>query len=86
MGTTILVRIKYKKPSKKRASGGLLSRGALTLVGETGPELVMGGNVYSATRTARMSGAGVTLNVYPQTTADDPVALARALGWQLATR
>ena len=64
----------------------MLSRAGLTLVGETGPELMAGGNVYSATRTARMSGAGVTLNVYPQTTADDPVALARALGWQLATR
>lgn len=76
---------KTKKP-KKRASGGMLSRTALTLVGETGPELIMGGNVMSATRTARTGGAGVTLNVYPRTTADDPVALARALGWQLATR
>jgi hypothetical protein len=57
-----------------------------TLVGETGPEMIVGGNVLSATKTARMNGAGVTLNVYPQTTADDPVALARALGWQLATR
>lgn len=75
---------------RNRASGGLLNRAGLTLVGETGPELIMGGptgaQVMSATRTARMSGAGVTLNVYPQTTADDPVALARALGWQLATR
>jgi hypothetical protein len=78
---------KGKKPKKKkRASGGMLSRSGFTLVGETGPELIAGGNVISATRTARMSGAGVTLNVYPQTTADDPVALARALGWQLATR
>jgi hypothetical protein len=77
---------KGKKSNKKRASGGMLSRSGFTLVGETGPELIMGGNVMSATRTARMNGAGVTLNVYPQTTADDPVALARALGWQLATR
>jgi hypothetical protein len=69
-----------------RVSGGRLSRSGLTMVGETGPELVMNGQVYSGTRTARMSGSGVTLNVYPQTTADDPVALARALGWQLATR
>lgn len=77
---------KSKGKSKKRASGGRLTPGMLTLVGETGPELIMGGNVVSASRTNRMSGAGVTLNVYPQTTADDPVALARALGWQLATR
>lgn len=69
-----------------RASGGPLSRSGLTMVGETGPELVMNGQVYSATRSARMNGAGVTLNVYPRTSADDPVALARALGWQLATR
>ena len=69
-----------------RVSGGRLSRSGLTMVGETGPELLMNGQVYSATKTARMNGAGVTLNVYPQTTADDPVALARALGWQLATR
>lgn len=72
--------------TRRRASGGMLSRAGLTLVGETGPELIDGSNVLSATRTARMSGSGVTLNVYPQTTADDPVALARALGWQLATR
>lgn len=77
---------------KARASGGPLpGRGALTLVGETGPELITSGpngaQVMSATRTARTAGAGgVTLNVYPQTTADDPVALARALGWQLANR
>ena len=64
----------------------MLSRAGFTLVGETGPELIAGGNVFSATRSARMNGSGVTLNVYPQTTADDPVALARALGWQLATR
>lgn len=72
---------------KNRVSGGALATSGLTLVGETGPELLMGnGQVVSASRTNRMSGAGVTLNVYPQTTADDPVALARALGWQLATR
>ena len=81
-----LPRVKRPPRKKKRASGGPLSRAGLTMVGETGPELIAGGNVYSATRTARMSGAGVTLNVYPQTTADDPVALARALGWQLASR
>ena len=73
--------------NSRRASGGPLSRAGFTLVGETGPELIAGGNVFSATRSARMNAAGgVTLNVYPQTTADDPVALARALGWQLATR
>jgi len=75
------------KVDYNRVSGGRLSRSGLTMVGETGPELILGGNVMSATRTARMSGSnGVTLNVYPRTTADDPVALARALGWQLATR
>ncbi len=77
---------KQKIKIKKAANGARLSRSGLTMVGETGPELLMNGQVYSATKTARMSGAGVTLNVYPQTTADDPVALARALGWQLATR
>jgi hypothetical protein len=82
---------KNKVYLQKRVSGGPLnlSRGAMTLVGETGPELIMPGvngpEVMSATRTAR-AGGGVTLNVYPQTTADDPVALARALGWQLANR
>ena len=76
-----------RRSNRRRASGGPLSRSGFTLVGETGPELIAGGNVFSATRTARMNAAGgVTLNVYPQTTADDPVALARALGWQLATR
>jgi hypothetical protein len=74
------------KVDYNRVSGGRLSRSGLTMVGETGPELIMGGQVMSATRTARTGGAGVTLNVYPRTTADDPVALARALGWQLATR
>jgi hypothetical protein len=75
-----------RRGGRRRASGGPLTPGMFTLVGETGPEMIVGGNVISATKTARMSGAGVTLNVYPQTTADDPVALARALGWQLATR
>lgn len=76
-----------RRSNRRRASGGPLSRSGFTLVGETGPELIAGGNVLSATKTARMNAAGgVTLNVYPQTTADDPVALARALGWQLATR
>ncbi|NDB19071.1 MAG: hypothetical protein EB027_07430, partial [Actinobacteria bacterium] len=75
------------KVDYKRVSGGRLSRSGLTMVGETGPELVMNGQVFSATRTARMGSAGgVTLNVYPRTTADDPTELARALGWQLATR
>lgn len=70
-----------------RVSGGRLSRSGLTMVGETGPELIANGEVYSATRTARMGSAGgVTLNVYPRTTADDPTELARALGWQLTTR
>ena len=77
---------KQKIKIKNMASGGRLSRSGLTMVGETGPEMILNGQVMSATKTARMSGAGVTLNVYPQTTADDPVALARALGWQLATR
>jgi hypothetical protein len=75
-----------RRGGRRRASGGPLTPGMFTLVGETGPEMIAGGNVLSATKTARMNGAGVTLNVYPQTTADDPVALARALGWQLATR
>jgi hypothetical protein len=75
-----------RRGGRRRASGGPLTPGMFTLVGETGPEMIVGGNVMSATKTARMNGAGVTLNVYPQTTADDPVALARALGWQLATR
>jgi len=80
------IKDKKLKIDYNRVSGGRLSRNGLTMVGETGPELLMNGQVYSATKTARMNGAGVTLNVYPQTTADDPVALARALGWQLATR
>lgn len=82
--------IPRKPKSKKRASGGFLSStpGALTLVGETGPEYVTrDGLVLSGSRTQRMGSAGgVTLNVYPRTSANDPVELARALGWQLATR
>jgi hypothetical protein len=81
---------KPKRKSKGRASGGLIAMrpGALTLVGETGPELLMSnGQVISGSRTQRMGSAGgVTLNVYPRTSADDPTELARALGWQLATR
>lgn len=77
---------KQKIKIKNMASGGRLSRSGLTMVGETGPEMIVNGQVMSATRSARTGGAGVTLNVYPRTTADDPVALARALGWQLATR
>jgi len=78
--------LKKRNRAIGRVSGGPLSRSSLTLVGETGPELIMGNRVISATRTNRTSAGNVTLNVYPQTTADDPVALARALGWQLATR
>lgn len=75
------------KNKKGKVSGGRLTPGMLTLVGETGPEMVVDGMVNSASRTNRLGGgAGVTLNVYPRTTADDPDALARALGWQLATR
>lgn len=79
-----------RRSSRGRASGGFLSSvpGSLTLVGETGPEYVTAdGLVLSGSRTQRMGRAGnVTLNVYPRTTANDPVELARALGWQLATR
>lgn len=81
---------KPKKKGKGRASGGFLASapGALTLVGETGPEYVTReGLVLSGSRTQRMGSAGgVTLNVYPRTSANDPTELARALGWQLATR
>ena len=71
-----------------RASGGMLSPNMLTLVGETGPELVMGGKVHSATRTNRMGGGqgmNITVNAVGAA-ADDPMLLARQLGWQLATR
>lgn len=81
---------KPKSKGKGRASGGFLATGpgALTLVGETGPEYVTrDGLVLSGSRTQRIGSAGgVTLNVYPRTSANDPVELARALGWQLATR
>jgi hypothetical protein len=77
-----------KKP-KKRASGGYMTPGALTLVGETGPELIVGGKVNSATRTSRMGGGvagmNITINAHGAA-ANDPVLLARELGWQLATR
>jgi hypothetical protein len=72
----------------KRASGGMLTPGALTMVGETGPELIMGGKVMSATRTNRMGGGqgmNITVNAVGAA-ADDPMLLARQLGWQLATR
>ena len=71
-----------------KASGGYLTPGALTMVGETGPELVVGGKVSSATRTSRM-GAGAGMNITVNAVgaaANDPVLLARQLGWQLATR
>jgi hypothetical protein len=74
---------------QNRASGGLLTPGALTLVGETGPELIVGGKVNSATRTSRMgagaAGMNITINAHGAA-ANDPVLLARELGWQLATR
>ena len=71
-----------------RASGGMLTPGALTMVGETGPELIMGGKVMSSTRTNRMGGGqgmNITVNAVGAA-ADDPMLLARQLGWQLATR
>lgn len=72
---------------KNRASGGRL--GAMTLVGETGPELVVGNQVMSGTRTARLGGRGGTTNITINATgaaANNPQLLARELGWQLATR
>jgi hypothetical protein len=62
----------------------------MTLVGETGPELLVGNQVMSATRTNRMGrrGGGVT-NITINATgaaANNPQLLARELGWQLATR
>jgi hypothetical protein len=72
----------------KKVSGGVLRAGALTLVGETGPELIMGGKVSSATRTANMGG-GAGMNITINATgaaANDPALLARELGWQLSTR
>jgi hypothetical protein len=72
----------------KRASGGMLTPGMLTMVGETGPELIVGGKVNSGTRTSRMGGgAGMNITVNAVgAAADDPMLLARQLGWQLATR
>ena len=72
----------------KKVSGGMLTPGMLTMVGETGPELIVGGKVHSATRTNRMGAAGgmnITVNAVGAA-ADDPMLLARQLGWQLATR
>jgi hypothetical protein len=72
----------------KKVSGGMLTPGMLTMVGETGPELIMGGKVNSSTRTNRMGAAGgmnITVNAVGAA-ADDPMLLARQLGWQLATR
>jgi hypothetical protein len=75
-------------PFANKVSGGMLTPGMLTLVGETGPELIMGGKVSSATRTNRMGGgAGMNITVNAVgAAADDPMLLARQLGWQLATR
>ncbi len=84
---------KKKKKTKGKASGGMLSPGVVTMVGETGPELIMasrsGMNVLSGTRTQRMGGAAgvtnITINAV-RGAADDPRLLAREIGWQLATR
>ena len=76
----------YKIANK--ASGGRLTPGMLTMVGETGPEMIVGGNVMSGTRTARArgaSGTNITINA-TGAAADNPQLLARELGWQLATR
>ena len=73
---------------KNAANGGYLTPGAFTMVGETGPEMIVGGKVSSATRTSRM-GAGAGMNITVNAVgaaANDPVLLARQLGWQLATR
>ena len=75
-------------PFANKVSGGMLTPGMLTLVGETGPELIMGDKVMSATRTNRMGGGqgmNITVNAVGAA-ADDPMLLARQLGWQLATR
>jgi len=75
-------------PFANKVSGGMLTPGMLTLVGETGPELIVGGKVHSATRTNRMGAQGgmnITVNAVGAA-ADDPMLLARQLGWQLATR
>lgn len=71
-----------------RVSGGRLSPGQLTMVGETGPELIVGGKVLSGTRTSRLGG-GAGMNITINATgavADNPQLLARELGWQLSTR
>ena len=75
-------------PFANKVSGGMLTPGMLTLVGETGPELIVGGKVHSATRTNRMGGGqgmNITVNAVGAA-ADDPMLLGRQLGWQLATR
>jgi len=77
----------YKVENK--ASGGMLTPGAFTMVGETGPEMVVGGaNVMSATRTKHLgaqAGMNITINA-SGAAANNPQLLARELGWQLATR
>jgi len=93
LGTTQANVYAHRNPLPKghtvanRASGGYLTPGALTMVGETGPELVMGGKVNSSSRTNRMGSAGMNITINAVgAAANDPVALARELGWQLATR
>lgn len=77
----------YKVENK--ASGGMLTPGAFTMVGETGPEMIVGGaNVMSATRTKHLgaqAGMNITINA-SGAAANNPQLLARELGWQLATR
>ena len=74
---------------ENRASGGKLTPGAFTMVGETGPEMIVGGaNVMSATRTKHLGAQGgmnITINA-SGAAANNPQLLARELGWQLATR
>lgn len=70
---------------RNRLSGGPL--GPLTLVGEGGPELIVGGakgTVLSGTRTNQYS-PNITINAYGAS-ADNPQMLAREIAWQLATR
>jgi hypothetical protein len=76
---------------ENKANGGALTPGAFTLVGETGPEMIVGGaggSVMSATRTKHLgaqAGMNITINA-SGAAANDPQLLARELGWQLATR
>jgi hypothetical protein len=70
---------------QNRLSGGRLA--PLTLVGEGGPELIVGGatgTVLSGTKTNQYS-PNITINAYGAT-ADNPQMLAREIAWQLATR